>query len=120
MKRLLIAGAVLSFMPAAAFAADMSGSWKIDANFGDAIKFSITCALTETSGALAGTCTGPQGESLKATGTADATKAVISYDTTYQGGPIHLDYKGDVQPDGSLKGVIEAGGAEGAFTAVKQ
>jgi hypothetical protein len=119
-KSLLIAAAVLALSPVAAMAADQGGSWKIDANFNDMIKFSITCKLTQTGTALAGPCVGPQGEALAATGTSDGAKVVISYDTTYQGSPVHLDYKGDVQPDGSLKGIIDAGQAQGTFVGAKQ
>ena len=32
---------------------------------------------------------------------------------------IHVEFKGDVAADGSVKGAILAGGNEGAFTATK-
>jgi hypothetical protein len=119
-KRLLIAAtALMAMAPAAAFAADLSGSWTINGNFNDQIKYSLTCALKQTGTALAGPCKGPQGEAITATGSYDGTNAVISYDTTYQGNPVHLDYKGTVQADGSLAGTIDAGGAQGTFTATK-
>ena len=126
MKKLLLAGAFLALAPAGAMAADESGAWKINGAF-DAmgINYSITCTMAQgDAGALTGTCTAPQGETgdpIKATGTVstDGTKVEIQYDTTYQGSPVHLDYKGDVQPDGSLKGTIDAGAAQGTFTASK-
>ena len=116
-KKLIIAAAALALAPAAAFAADMSGAWKVNAAFGDTITYSITCTLTQTGDAVAGPCTDPSGMNVQATGKATATTLEFAYDTTYQGSPIHLDYKGDVQPDGSLKGTIDAGGPEGTFTA---
>lgn len=120
-KRLLIAAAVLALSPAAALAADLSGAWKINGSFDSmGINYSLTCTLTQTGSALAGPCKGPQGEDIKATGSVDGATAVISYDTNYQGAPVHLDYKGAVQSDGSLKGTIDAGAAQGAFTAAKQ
>ena len=118
-KRLLIAAAVLALSPAAAMAADLSGSWKLDGNFNDMIKFSITCKLTQTGTTLAGPCVGPQGEALAATGTTDGSKMEIAYDTTYQGSPVHLAYAGDVQADGTAKGTVDTGGPAGTFTLTK-
>jgi hypothetical protein len=112
-KKLLIAAA-LTLLPAAAFA----DTWTINASFGDAIKYTTTCAVTNTSGALAGTCTDPQGgAAVAAKGTLSATAFELAYDTTYQGGPLHLDYKGAVAADGSVSGTIDAGGPQGTFTA---
>ena len=68
---------------------------------------------------MVGSCKGPQGEAIQAAGSYDGTTAVISYDTVYEGNPMHLDYKGALQPDGSLKGVIDAGGIEGGFMATR-
>ena len=67
---------------------------------------------------------GTQNESAPTTGTvttgADGKTAVeFAHDTSYQGTPVHLDYKGTVQSDGSLSGTVDAGGASGAFTATK-
>jgi hypothetical protein len=121
MRTLLIAATALALVaPAAANAADLSGAWTINGDFNEQIKYSLTCDLKQTAGALAGPCKGPQGETIQAVGTVDGGKATLSYDTTYQGSPVHLDYKGDVQPDGSLKGVVDAAGLEGSFTATKQ
>ena len=121
MKRLLVAAAVLALSPVAALAADLSGAWKINGSFDSmGVTYSLTCTLTQTGTTLAGPCKGPQGEDIAATGSYDGTNAVISYDTTYQGTPVHLDYKGTVQADGSLKGAIDAGAVQGTFTATKQ
>jgi hypothetical protein len=120
-KKLLVAASVLALSPAAAFAADLSGAWKINGSFADmGVTYSLTCTLTQSGAALSGPCKGPQGEDIKATGSVDGTKTDFSYDTTYQGAPVHLDYKGDVQADGTLKGAIDAGAARGSFTAAKQ
>ena len=117
---MLLAGALMALAPVAAVAGDMSGAWKIDGAFDSmGIKYSVTCDLKQDGGKLAGPCKTDQGMA-QATGTVDGSKAVLSYDTTYMGGPVHLDYKGDVQADGSLKGVIDAGAAQGTFTAAKQ
>ncbi|HUZ13532.1 MAG TPA: hypothetical protein VMU93_11835 [Caulobacteraceae bacterium] len=124
MKKMLIGAALLALAPAIAAAADMSGAWKIDGAF-DAmgINYTVTCKLAEgAGGALAGPCTGSQGEAIKATGkvSPDGKTVELAYDTTYNGGPVHLDYTGAVQPDGSLKGAVDAGAAQGTFTATRQ
>jgi hypothetical protein len=121
LKKLILAAAALALAPACAFAADESGAWKVHGDFGGAITYDITCTLAQdASGALTGTCTDPQGGApSQVKGTATATSVEFAYDTTYQGSPIHLDYKGDIQPDGSLKGSIDAGGPQGTFTAVR-
>jgi hypothetical protein len=129
MKTLFVA-LVLALAPMAASAdsmsaptasADMSGAWKIYGAFGDAINYTVACTLKQDGAKLSGPCKSSRGgDPLNATGSVDGTKVVISYDTIYQGSPVHVDYKGDTQADGSLKGVIETGMAEGAFTASKQ
>jgi hypothetical protein len=120
MKKLIIAAA-LTFAPAIACAADVSGAWTVNGAFGDAIKYSVTCTLAEdSSGKLSGPCKDGQGATVQSTGSVNGAAVEFAYDTTYQGSPVHLDYKGDIQSDGSLKGTVDAGGAQGNFTATKQ
>jgi opacity protein-like surface antigen len=121
MKKLLLA-AVLACAPSAVLAADMTGAWTINGAF-DAmgVKYTVTCNLTQDgTGKLAGPCKGPMGEPLTAAGAVTGASVELAYDTTYQGAPVHLDYKGDVQSDGTLKGTIDTGGPQGTFTATKQ
>lgn len=120
MKRLLTAAAVLALTPATALAADMTGVWKIDGNFNDMIKYTITCTIAQTGATLAGDCKDDQGADPKITGSNDGTNTVISYDTNYQGSPVHLDYKGSFQPDGTLKGEIDTAQGNGTFVGAKQ
>ena len=125
MKKFLLAAVIAiapAAAPAAAFAQDLSGSWAILGSFDSmGIKYNVTCTLTQDSaGKLAGPCKGPAGEALTAAGAVTGTSVELGYDTTYQGAPVHLDYKGDVQTDGSLKGTIDTGGPQGTFTATKQ
>jgi hypothetical protein len=118
-KSLIIAAALVC-APALASAADMSGSWTVNGAFGEAIKFTSACVLKDDgAGKLTGTCKGQANEDLATTGTVTPKTMEFAYDTTYQGSPVHLDFKGDVQADGSLKGTIETGGPEGTFTATK-
>ena len=120
MKRLLIAAA-FALAPATVFAADFSGPWTIHGDIGGSIQWTSACTLKQAAdGTLSGTCKGTQAEDAAATGSVTGTTITIAYDTTYQGSPVHLDYKGDVQPDGSLKGNIDAGQAQGTFVGAKQ
>ena len=125
MKRLLLA-AVLACAPSIALAADISGAWTINGAF-DAlgVKFTATCTFSQdAAGKLTAPCKGPQGEDISATGAvtsgSDGKPMVeFGYDTNYQGTPVHLDYKGAPQTDGSLAGTIDTGGPQGTFTATK-
>ena len=122
MKNLLLAAvAAVSLAPAGAYAANLSGVWKVNGDFGGAITYNITCTLKEDAkSAISGDCTDPSGGTdPKVKGTATATSIDFGYDTTYQGAPIHLDYKGDLQANGSLKGTVDAGGPQGTFTATR-
>ncbi|MGH6955345.1 MAG: hypothetical protein ACREEW_01615 [Caulobacteraceae bacterium] len=120
MKSLVIAAALI-LAPAAASAADLSGVWTVNGDFSGMIKYTLTCTLTQTpDGKLSGPCKGAEGAADQSTGSVSGSAVDFAYDTTYQGGPVHLDYKGQVQPDGSLKGTVDAGGPQGTFTATKR
>jgi hypothetical protein len=120
----LLIAAALAFAPIAApvvaSAADVSGDWTINGAFKDmGVNYTLTCTFAVDSGKLSVPCKSDQG-ALVATGTSDGTAVEFGYDTTYQGGPVHLDYKGTVQTDGSLAGTIDTGGPQGTFTATKK
>ena len=119
MRRLLIATAFV-LAPATVFAADLSGACTLHGDIGGSIQWTSVCTLTQdATGKLGGTCKGTQNEDDAVTGQASATSVEIAYDTTYQGSPVHLDYKGDVQPDGTAKGTVDTGGPAGTFTLTK-
>jgi hypothetical protein len=119
MKRLLIA-AVFALAPATVFAADLSGACTLHGDIGGSIQWTSACTLKQDGdGKLSGTCKGTQNEDAAATGTVTGTTLDLAYDTTYQGSPVHLDYKGDVQPDGTAKGTVDTGGPAGTFTLTK-
>jgi len=118
--------AALALAPSVALAADISGDWNVAGAF-DAmgIKYASACKLAQDSGGkLTGTCQGTQNEAAATTGAvttgADGKTAVeFAYDTSYQGAPVHLAYKGALQADGTIAGTVDAGGADGTFTAAK-
>ena len=118
MKKLLLS-AVLACAPTVLLAADMSGTWTVNGAFDSmGVKYTVSCAIKDDGGKLAGPCTGdPSGGTLQATGTESGTAVEFAYDTTYQGTPVHLDYKGTVAADGSIAGTIDTGGPQGTFTA---
>jgi hypothetical protein len=116
-KKLLVAAA-LALAPASAFAADLSGPWKVHGTFNDVISYTASCTFKQTGATLAGPCVDPANNTnVVAHGTVNGGAVEFGYDAAFQGLTVHLDYKGAVQPDGTLKGVIETGGPEGAFTA---
>ena len=120
MKRLLFAAAV-ALAPIAASAADLSGDWTVNGNFDSmGIKYALACTFAvDSGGKLTGPCKSDQGD-VATTGTVAGTAVEFGYDTTYQGSPVHLDYKGTVQSDGSLSGTVDTGGPQGTFTATKK
>ena len=119
MKRLLVAAALI-LAPSAAFASGFSGAWPLHGDIGGSIQWTSACTLTQAAdGKLSGTCKGTQNEDAAATGSVTGTTIEIAYDTTYQGSPVHLDYKGDVQADGTAKGSVDTGGPAGTFTLTK-
>jgi hypothetical protein len=124
-KKLFLA-LVVACAPAAALAADMGGSWTINAAFDSmGIKYVATCDLKDDgTGKVSGPChlsMGDQGGSdPAASGTISATAFDLGYDTTYQGTPVHLEYKGPVAADGTVTGTIDTGGPQGTFTASKK
>ena len=118
MKRLLVAAAALVLMPAAAQAADLSGVWKVHGAFTGVITYTALCTFKQTGTNLAGPCVDKTNNTnAPATGTVKAGAVEFTYVATFNGITAHLDYKGALQPDGTLKGVIATGGPQGAFTA---
>ena len=120
MKRLVFAAAV-ALAPMTASAADLSGDWTVNGNFDSmGVKYTLACTFAvDSAGKLTGPCKSDQGD-VAATGTVSGTAVEFAYDTTYQGSPVHLDYKGAVQSDGSLSGTVDTGGPSGTFTATKK
>ena len=118
MKKLLIAAAALALAPAGAIAADISGVWKVHGVFSGVITYTAVCTFTQAGPSLAGPCVDAQNNTnVKAKGAVNGAAVEFSYDANFNGLAVHLDYKGAVQPDGTLKGVIDTGGTQGAFTA---
>jgi hypothetical protein len=116
LKTLLIAAAALA--PAGALAADLSGVWKVHGVFAGVISYTAVCTFRQAGSSLAGHCVDPKNNTdAQAKGAVNGAAIEFSYDTKFSGLALHLDYKGALQPDGTLKGVIGTGSTPGAFTA---
>jgi hypothetical protein len=118
MKTLLIAAAALVLAPAVASAADLSGMWKLNLNIAD-MAIPLGCTLSQSGGALTGTCDGADGKPCQVTGTVDGTKVAFAYDTTFQDMPMHVAYTGEMKSDTSMAGAVAVPGASGTFTGTK-
>jgi hypothetical protein len=120
LKKLLLAAVAAAALGAPAAALAQDEDWTINAAFDSmGIKYAVDCKLADADGKLSGPCTTDQG-AVTATGTNDGKAFELAYDTTYQGSPVHLDYKGAVGPDGSVSGTVDTGGPQGTFTAAKK
>jgi hypothetical protein len=116
---LLLAFAALA--PSAAWAADFSGTWRIENVFNGAPAI-ITCTLIQKDNALSGSCKpeipGIAGSNL--TGTVDGSNAKWGYDVVFNGNAARVDYVAELGADGTLKGNVLRNGTPSPITAVKQ
>ncbi len=118
MKTLLVALAVLG-TPAAASAADLSGTWAVKSTFGSQIDYTLVCVFKSVGGSIVGPCANTQGPTLRTTGRTTATGMSFKYFTNYNGGGVYLKFRGANQPDGSVRGVVDAGSSTGQFEATR-
>ena len=113
--------AAVALVPGAAWAADFSGTWRIDNLFNGASAI-ITCTLVQAGNALTGRCKpeipgiAPSG----LTGTVDGSSAKWGYDVVFNGNKARVDYVAELAPDGTLKGNVLRNGSPSPITAVKQ
>jgi hypothetical protein len=117
-KKLLIAAVALALAPVSVQAAGLSGVWKVHGAFTGVITYTAICTFKQAGASLAGPCIDTSNNTnAPAKGTVSGGAVEFGYDASFNGVAVHLDYKGAVQPDGSLKGVILTGGPQGVFTA---
>jgi hypothetical protein len=112
---LLIAATLLA--PAIACANDLSGAWKFEAT-GARGATTMTCTLTRSGTQIAGPCVTARGTTVDVSGTVTGTQVDFGYDLT--GSLLHVDFKGVLQPDGSIKGTVTAAIPPVPFTGIKQ
>ena len=120
-RQLMAVIAVVAVVPNAAWAADFSGTWRIDNVFNGASAI-ISCTLVQADDALSGSCR-PEIPGIAAsdlTGTVDGASAKWGYDVVFNGTPARVDYVAELMADGTLKGNVLRNGSPSPITAVKQ
>ncbi len=115
MRKLL----ALSLLSVAAFAADISGTWKANVET-DAGSGTPTFVFKQTGDNLTGTYSGQFGEA-KLTGTVQGNKVEWSFEAQVGDDKAKVSYHGTLDGDTKMKGTAEFGSlGKGTFTAVKQ
>ncbi len=118
MKRLAV---LTTLVPSFAFAADFSGTWRIDNLFNGASAI-IMGTLAQFGNALTGTCKpdlpGMAGSQL--TGTVDGSSAKWGYDVVFNGNNARVDFVAELAADGTLKGDVLRNGSPSPITGIKQ
>lgn len=113
--------AVAAAAPSVAWAADFSGTWRIDNLFNGASAI-ISCTIVQAGNTLSGSCR-PEIPGIAAsdlTGAVDGAGAKWGYDVVFNGTPARVDYVAELLADGSLKGSVLRNGTPSPITAVKQ
>ena len=113
--------AIAALAPSAAWAADFSGTWRIDNLFNGASAI-IMCTLVQAANTLSGSCKPdlPGVAATNLTGTVDGSNAKWGYDVVFNGNPARVDYVAELGADGTLTGNVLRNGSPSPITAVKQ
>ena len=117
-RHLLVAAALV---PSAAWAADFSGTWRIDNVFNGASAI-INCVLVQSGNTLSGSCR-PEIPGIAASdlrGTVAGESAKWGYDVVFNVNPARVDFTAELGRDGTLTGSVLRNGSPSPITAVKQ
>ena len=118
MKPVLLFAAAALLAPAIASAADLAGGWKFVATGPKGGASTMTCTLTRSGAAIAGSCVTQQGTTVDVSGTVSGDAVDFGYNLA--GSPLRIDFKGAIQADGSIKGTVAASTPPAPFTGTKQ
>lgn len=118
MKHVLVLAAAALLAPVIACAKDVSGAWKFETTGAHGGTSTMTCTLTGSGNTIAGSCVTQQGSTVKVSGTLTGDNVDFGYDLN--GSPLHVDFKGVIQPDGSIKGTVTAAIPPAPFIGTKQ
>jgi hypothetical protein len=118
MKHALVLAAATLLAPAIVSAKALSGAWKFEATGAKGGGVTMTCTLTRSGSNIAGPCVTQQGSTVEVSGTVSGDQVEFGYSLV--GSPLHVDFKGVVQPDGSIKGTVSASVPPVPFTGTKQ
>jgi hypothetical protein len=100
----LAATILASTLVAAAPANPLTGEWSIRNDISGNVS-EMRCTFTQKGEALTGGCVSEQG-TVEITGTVVDTSVSWVYKSTYNGGPITLNYKGSLGTDGQVAGAV--------------
>ena len=78
----------------------------------------MTCTLTRSGDTLTGSCVTRQGSTVNVSG--KVTGDNIDFGYIVSGGSLHVDFKGVMQSDGSIKGTVTAAIPSVPFIGTKQ
>jgi hypothetical protein len=115
---LVVAIAVLASVRA--FAADFSGTWKLENVFRGTPSI-IICTMVQTGNALTGSCK-PEIEGIapsELAGTVEGASARWGYDVVFNGNPARVDYEAEIGADGVMKGSLVRSGSPSPITGVR-
>lgn len=118
MKHVLVLAAAVLLAPTVTCARDVSGAWKFDATGARGGTSTMTCTLTRSGNALSGSCVTQRGSTVDVSGTVAGDNLDFGYQVT--GSPLHIDFKGVIQSDGSIKGTVTAAIPPVPFIGTKQ
>jgi hypothetical protein len=113
--------AMVALAPSTAWAAEFSGTWRIDNLFNGASSI-ITCTLVQDGNTLAGSCKPeiPGIAPSELSGTVDGSSAKWGYDVVFNGNAARIDFIAELGPDGTLTGDVLRNGSPSPITAFKQ
>ncbi len=118
MKHALLLAVAALLMPVIACAEDLSGAWKFEAIGPRGGASTMTCTLTRSGTNITGSCVTQQGTTVDVSGT--VTGADVDFGYNLASSPLHVDFKGVLQSDGSIKGTVTAAIPPAPFTGTKQ
>jgi hypothetical protein len=115
MSGISIAAALSLPLAGAASAADLTGPWLLHAEWGGSFKYDMICGLTQKGQAVSGPCMAIGVRPESAAGHMDANKLEIEYQTVFQGYDVAVQYTGEVDGLGVVRGPVNSGQISGQF-----
>jgi hypothetical protein len=107
------------FFSAIAFAADVTGDWRVQTSAAGRQNES-TCAFTQQGADVSGTCKSERG-TVQFAGKVDGDRITWTYKSDSEGGPVTVVFKGKVASQDKMSGSVLAVefNVEGEFTAAR-
>ena len=109
---------MLAASAATAFAADLSGTWKVDGSV-SSNSVNYACTLKQDGDRLTGTAT-LEGKDHPVTGTVTGKAVTWKFTVDYNGTPLEITFDGTRDSDTDITGKIDVMGYGGEFRAKRQ